>query len=292
MTNRLGAYLLGPNDTPENGIYTGDCSRLLTDLPSDCIDLVLTDPPFGTGTTFADKLPDADAWIGMRNVGLSLFALFGYAKQLFAWAKYFNDLQLIGYIVWHKYNEVLVSPGLTRVHQDIAIWGHSQKQIYASRVREPRTAYHHDLARYYAGGHGTSAKSGLGSRLQKRAQAEPSKRKPHRLGRRCSDLWAIAAPGAGFNAHLRRHKNEKPEQVISRLLLLLTEPGAIVCDPYTGSGTIPAVCKQLGRRYLAFEILPTVAEAARQRVKDTQQPPMFVPSPEPEQLDLALPATT
>ena len=34
----------------------------------------------------------------------------------------------------------------------------------------------------------------------------------------------------------------------------LTLPGAIVVDPYCGSGTVPAACKKLGRRWLACEV--------------------------------------
>jgi len=55
-------------------------------------------------------------------------------------------------------------------------------------------------------------------------------------------------------------------------------PG-IVLDPFCGGGTVPAACKKLGRRYLAFEIDPQVAERARLRVLETQ-PPLFIPEPE------------
>lgn len=57
----------------------------------------------------------------------------------------------------------------------------------------------------------------------------------------------------------------------------------IVWDPFTGGGTVPAVCKMLGRNYIAFEIDPETAEIARKRVRDTQ-PPLFVM--EPEQLEM------
>lgn len=56
-------------------------------------------------------------------------------------------------------------------------------------------------------------------------------------------------------------------------------PGAIVFDPFTGGGTVPAVCKMLGRHYLAFEIDPDTAETARERVRNTQ-PPLIVPQAE------------
>ncbi len=62
--------------------------------------------------------------------------------------------------------------------------------------------------------------------------------------------------------------------------------GETVFDPFTGGGTVPAVCKMLGRNYLAFEIDPATAEMARQRVANTQ-PPLFVP--EAVQLGMELP---
>lgn len=59
----------------------------------------------------------------------------------------------------------------------------------------------------------------------------------------------------------------------------LTDTNAIIWEPFTGGGTVPAVCKMLGRNYLAFEIDPDTAELARERVRNTQ-PPLFVPKPE------------
>lgn len=56
-----------------------------------------------------------------------------------------------------------------------------------------------------------------------------------------------------------------------------------VFDPFTGGGTVPAVCKILGRNYVAFEIDAVTAEKARNRVANTQ-PPLFVA--QPEQLEL------
>lgn len=67
----------------------------------------------------------------------------------------------------------------------------------------------------------------------------------------------------------------------------LTDRAEAILDPFTGGGTIPAVCKMLGRRWLAFEINPDVAETARQRVRQTQ-PPLFVP--QPQQLSLMVEA--
>ena len=66
----------------------------------------------------------------------------------------------------------------------------------------------------------------------------------------------------------------------------LTDDQSIVFDPFTGGGTVPAVCKMLGRNYIAFEIDPDTAERARQRVANTQ-PPLFVLQPEQAEMELA-----
>jgi len=63
-------------------------------------------------------------------------------------------------------------------------------------------------------------------------------------------------------------------------------PAKLTLDPFTGGGTVPAVCKQLGRPYLAFEIDPATAELARERVRQTQ-PPLFTMS-QPEQVEMEL----
>lgn len=88
------------------------------------------------------------------------------------------------------------------------------------------------------------------------------------------------------SAHWPRfHKTgwDKPPAVISRWLDAFTRSSAIVYDPFTGGGTVPAVCKMLQRDYIAFEIDPETADMARERVANTQPP---LPLVMPEQLSL------
>ena len=68
-----------------------------------------------------------------------------------------------------------------------------------------------------------------------------------------------------------------------RYVLALSDKNQLIFDPFSGSGTTPAVCKILDRDCIAFEIDPETANLARERVLNTQ-PPLFVL--EPEQLEL------
>lgn len=77
----------------------------------------------------------------------------------------------------------------------------------------------------------------------------------------------------------------KSEYILTRYISTFSRPDDVVLDPFGGSGSIPAVCKMLGRHYVAMEIDPDTAERARQRVLTTQ-PPLFVHSEEQSTLDL------
>ncbi len=79
------------------------------------------------------------------------------------------------------------------------------------------------------------------------------------------------------------HQWGKSPDVVAHWVSAGSLKDQVIFDPFTGGGTVPAVCKQLNRHYLAFEIDPDTADLARQRVAETQ-PPLFVP--ENEQLEL------
>jgi DNA modification methylase len=96
--------------------------------------------------------------------------------------------------------------------------------------------------------------------------------------------WIMGELGQAYQNKNFGHMWGKNLGAIQYYLLVFTHPGATVFDPFTGGGTVPAVCKMLGRNYLAFEIDPQTADLARQCVLDTQ-PPLFVMA-QPEQLEL------
>jgi len=101
---------------------------------------------------------------------------------------------------------------------------------------------------------------------------------------RVADILQCNAFQSVFGNGGSNHGWSKSPEFFYYYLEAFTHPGATVFDPFTGGGTVPAVCKMLGRDYLAFEIEPTTAALARQRVLDTQAP-LFI-MPQPEQLEL------
>lgn len=78
----------------------------------------------------------------------------------------------------------------------------------------------------------------------------------------------------------------KSPSITRRYIETFSPPNGVVLDLFSGSGTIPAECKQLGRRYVAFEIDPQTAQDARERVLMTQ-PPLFVMQDEQSIMELS-----
>lgn len=82
------------------------------------------------------------------------------------------------------------------------------------------------------------------------------------------------------------HKWGQGEDFFTYYIGQLANDAYVILDPFCGGGTVPAVCKMLGRNYLGFEIDADTAEDARQRVAQTQ-PPLFT-LPVVEQATLAI----
>jgi hypothetical protein len=66
----------------------------------------------------------------------------------------------------------------------------------------------------------------------------------------------------------RFHVWGQPESEARYLVTRLTEANDLVVDPFCGGGTVPAVCKALGRRWLATEIDRETVVVARKRLAD------------------------
>jgi site-specific DNA-methyltransferase (adenine-specific) len=78
-----------------------------------------------------------------------------------------------------------------------------------------------------------------------------------------------AAPSSG---HKDKHPASFPVEL--PLKILSATSGAIVLDPFCGSGTTCVAAKKLGRRYIGIELDPEYCEIARARVAATT-PPLF-----------------
>lgn len=228
VTQSLGTYRVGPNDTRQNGIYQGDSRELGKSVPDNSVDLIVCDPvynevwQYGWLASFAGRaLKDGGSVLAQTG------HIYRFEAEIAMQDKRLNKRPLIA---------EFFTGGFT------SVWKHHSLNTWHPFIWLEKGDGYKDGRRGWIqnGFFGTRDKS------------------HHR--------W-----GDGERAY---------EVLIDRF----TQPGDVVVDPFVGGGTVPAVCKQLGRHFVGFEIDPDTAAKARDRLALTQ-PPLFVP--EAEQLEFA-----
>lgn len=228
MTDRLGPYLLGPNDRPENGIYTGDARELAKLIPDESVDLIFTDP------SYIREYMYLYSWLGEE------------APRVLTPRGF-----LLAYVgVYWKPEVLLALSGRLEYFWDF---------ILLNSGNSPMHWHRKIISRY---------KSIL---AYNKGNSKP----------RCNvlSLWR------GGGKDKRYHTWGQDESSCRYYMDCFCKRGDVVVDFFCGGGTIPAVCKVLGRRYLAFEIDPDMAEIARERVRMTQMPLFRL---EPDQGEMGL----
>lgn len=91
-------------------------------------------------------------------------------------------------------------------------------------------------------------------------------------------VWGIKSDGPfwgrvqGTNKERwRQHPNQLPIVYIGRLVKAYTNHGDLVFDPFCGSGTVPLVCKALGRQCIAVDISIENVASASARLNSFEQ---------------------
>jgi len=86
-------------------------------------------------------------------------------------------------------------------------------------------------------------------------------------GKAPTRAWSIPIPRQGsWGNNWVRHFNPLPPELVERILLLTTNEGNIVLDPFCGSGAVIAQAYAMGRRYIGLDVNPSYQRMFEQRV--------------------------
>lgn len=85
------------------------------------------------------------------------------------------------------------------------------------------------------------------------------------------DTWCFSRVCGTFKERQGWHGCQMPEQLLGRIIRVSSHPGDLVMDPFTGSGTTPAVAKKLGRKWLGYELSEEYCRQARERVERCEE---------------------
>lgn len=83
------------------------------------------------------------------------------------------------------------------------------------------------------------------------------------------------APGSSKLPDPSSHKWQKPPDILAYYLEGFSRENNVIFDPFSGGGSLPRVCKMLGRHFIGFEVDQQTAVESRGRLVTTQ-PPLFV----------------
>ena len=80
-----------------------------------------------------------------------------------------------------------------------------------------------------------------------------------------SDVWDDIEHLQQKDSERVGYATQKPEALLSRVILASSKPGDLVCDLFSGSGTTAAAASKLGRRFLAVDASPLSLYTLRAR---------------------------
>jgi len=212
-------------------LYQGDCLKILPRLGK--VDAVITDPPYGTGKYEHDN----DKTVTQCLRSWVRKAVFGYPEILVRWCKVFDNLP-DEWVTWWPPNKCGArNKKIPRESEAIGIWGPLYEFPMRRRTQDK-------WARKVAISRGLDpdwAKEG--------------------------DVWQEASPGMSCNRHQRRHPNEKPVNLMCKLVRLCSVADETILDPYMGSGTTGVACLRTSRNFIGIEIDSIHFETAVRRLK-------------------------
>lgn len=221
-------------------LYLGDCNLILKSIPTGTIDLIIADPPYGVSKTddYKDK-----GW-NVKEVGKELYRVLKDNTRLFLFCA---EKKLCDVI------KTLEDVGF-KLHQ-MLIWvrknlvGGSKKYQYWDFVNN----YEHIL-------------------LFHKGKPAPLKIvAPYRN----VDVLEYAKPQGNFKKDTAYHPHQKPLELIKHLIIVSTNPGDIVLDPFAGVGTTAVAAEILKRRWIAIEIEKKFFEKAIMRLQQIKQATLF-----------------
>jgi site-specific DNA-methyltransferase (adenine-specific) len=99
-------------------------------------------------------------------------------------------------------------------------------------------------------------------------------------GKRPTDVWFhTIVPTNGREK--TGYPTQKPEGVLRRIVAASSRPDGWCLDPFAGSGTLGAVCRALGRRFVLIDDSPVAIAVMRARLECSAATPVAAESPSP-----------
>lgn len=230
-------------------IYHGDCLSVLRDMQPDSIDLLWTDPPYGHGNHNGDL---QSARVGVKGARKERPEPIANDDQ--------ENMRRVVDGMLQEAARVLKSDCCCCC----CCAGGGPRPTFAwlaQRLDADGMTFFHSVI-----WDKTARGPGMGWRFRRDHEMIMV---AHRKGGRLAwnDKASAASNILRFQPPIQRiHPNEKPIELAAHFILLTTEAGALVVDPFMGSGTTLRAAKNLDRTAIGIEIDERYCEIAAKRM--------------------------
>ena len=239
-------------------IKNGDCLELMKTIPDGSVDMVLTDPPYGTTQCKWDSvIPFEPMWAQLNRVTKKNGAIVMTAGQPFSSALVMsNPKQFKHEWVWIKnrgsnFANTVREP--MKEHEVVLVFSNG-KWTYNKQM-QPRT-----------GGGADRVKYDFGARTDTEIYGEigaPSLRKGDL---RVPSSWQKFNTASG--GEKTKHSTQKPVALMEYLIKTYTNEGETVLDFTMGSGTTGIAAKNLNRSFIGIEFDKDYYNIAKERIQN------------------------
>ena len=241
-------------------IVRGDCFRVMPRMPAGSIDLVVTDPPYGTTDLAWDKSIDLDRmWAEIMRLLKPAGVVVCFAAQSFATDVINANRKHFAYdLVWEKARPVGfldANHKPLRAHELMLVFSRKKRSHTYNPQKTPGKPYTIVRDKPCAHYHGHT----------RNVSVNTGDRHPRSVLRFTHDARS-------------EHPTQKPLALARWLVRSYSNRGDLVFDPFVGSGTTAVACAIEGRACVGIEREPSYLAVARRRVKEAiERPPVGGP---------------
>jgi len=243
-------------------VILGDCLESLSRIESDSVDMCFADPPFNLEkkyTTYKDQRPDEDyvAWcklwldelVRVTKPTGSIF-VHNIPRWLTYYATILNESAYFRHwISWDAMSNPL-GKTLLPAHYGILFYTKQPKNFKFYEIRAPHKKCRvcDNYLKDYGG----------------------KKDQMHPFGALVSDVWTDIYR-IRHNVRRDEHPCQLPIHLLERIVLMSTDPGDVVLDPFSGTGTTAIAAKTLGRHYIGLELDPMYKKISEEKLSKVEQ---------------------
>lgn len=236
-------------------LMQGDCIERMKEIPDGSVDMILTDPPYGTTACKWDSIiPLEPMWEQLKRVIKPNGAIVMTASQPFTTTLIASNMKMFKYVMtWIK--ERPSNPALARKRplnytEDICVfYKNLPKYNPQMTAREGRNKRNNKNEKF-----NTDASARMGDSFNKQGMSD----------------YCYPKNYIKLNVQRGLHPTQKPVALMEYLIRTYTNKGETVLDFTMGSGTTGVACVNTGRKFIGIELDQEYFEIASKRISEAK----------------------